>query len=177
MSDSPASGLYRILLERGLTFATAESLTCGMIAAKMGAVPGVSAVYAGGFVTYSPSMKIRALGVSEETIAAHGTVSRECAGEMCRNAALRSGADLAVSATGNAGPDPSEGKPVGLVYIGVCFKDRVSVKEYRFEGDRSAVREAAAVAALGDAADALAHGDEAADTAYSDAAELNASGK
>ena len=153
MSDcGAAEKLFHLLSVNKLSFATAESLTCGLIAAKMGEVPGVSGVYEGGFVTYSPKMKMSALGVSGETIRKYGTVSRECAAEMCAGAAERSGADAAVSATGNAGPDASEGKPVGLVYIGVFLNGRVSVKEYRFEGSRPQVREAAAERALLDAA-------------------------
>ena len=149
MSDcGAAEKLFHLLSVNKLSFATAESLTCGLIAAKMGEVPGVSGVYEGGFVTYSPEMKMSALGVSGETIRKYGTVSRECAAEMCAGAAERSGADAAVSATGNAGPDASEGKPVGLVYIGICIDGKTVGKKYMFTGGREEIRAQAVDAAL-----------------------------
>lgn len=140
--------LARALAARGLSLSTAESLTCGLIASKMGEVPGVSAVYAGGIVSYMPQMKVDLLGVSESLIDAEGTVSAACCEQMVRGLMERTGTDLGVAATGNAGPDPSEGKPVGLVYLGVGTRDGVTVREYHFEGDRASIREKAATEAL-----------------------------
>jgi PncC family amidohydrolase len=94
-------------------------------------------------------------GVSEETLNRFGAVSEPCAREMCLGTAGRTGTDAAVSATGNAGPDASEGKPVGLVYIGVAVRGKAYVKEYHFEGDRLSIRKQAAEAALQDLLDRL----------------------
>ncbi|MEM9550996.1 MAG: CinA family protein [Pseudomonadota bacterium] len=105
---------------QGVTIATAESCTGGMVSAALTDVPGSSAVVERGFVTYSNSAKEEMLGVSAETLAAHGAVSEEVAREMAAGALARSGANLAVSVTGIAGPGGSEFKPEGRVCFGVA---------------------------------------------------------
>lgn len=111
----------RLLKERGLTFATAESCTGGRIAERITALPGASAVYRGGVVSYWTSVKAAVLGVPQEILDAHGAVSEETARAMAEGARRITGADLAVSVTGVAGPDPDErGTPVGIVYLGLA---------------------------------------------------------
>lgn len=115
---------FRLLKERGWTMATAESCTGGRIAERMTALPGVSAVYRGGVVSYWTSVKNQVLGVPKELLDAYGAVSEECARAMAEGARAITGAEIAVSVTGAAGPDPDErGVPVGIVYIGLATPD------------------------------------------------------
>ena len=110
-----------LLLERGWTFATAESCTGGLVAERITALPGASRVYRGGAVSYWTSVKGSVLGVPRETLEVHGAVSEETARAMAEGARRITGADLGVSVTGVAGPDPDErGVPVGIVYIGLA---------------------------------------------------------
>lgn len=130
-----------LLRERELTLTTAESLTGGLIAAAITSVPGASECFKVGFVTYSNKAKRKMLSVKKELLKKEGAVSEETAKEMAIGALMESEADISVSVTGNAGPDAMEGKPVGLVYIGVCAKGKAKVEECHFEGDRKAIRE------------------------------------
>lgn len=115
---------FRLLKEKGLTLATAESCTGGRVAERITALPGVSAVYRGGVVSYWTSVKADVLGVPQETLDAHGAVSEETARAMAEGARRVTGADIAVSVTGVAGPDPDErGVSVGIVYIGLATPD------------------------------------------------------
>lgn len=111
----------KLLKERGLTFATAESCTGGRVAERITALPGASAVYRGGVVSYWTSVKADVLGVPQETLDTYGAVSEETARAMAEGARRVTGADIAVSVTGVAGPDPDErGVPVGIVYVGLA---------------------------------------------------------
>lgn len=110
-----------LLKERGLTFATAESCTGGRVAERITALPGASSVYRGGVVSYWSNVKAGVLGVPQAILETHGAVSEESARAMAEGARRITGADLAVSVTGVAGPDPDErGTPVGIVYIGLA---------------------------------------------------------
>ena len=110
----------KLLKEKGLTFATAESCTGGQIAQQITFLPGASGVYRGGVVSYWTSVKAAVLGVPQEILDAHGAVSEPTARAMAEGAARVTGADLAVSVTGVAGPDSDErGNPVGLVFVGL----------------------------------------------------------
>ena len=114
----------KLLKEKGLTFATAESCTGGRVAERITALPGASAVYRGGVVSYWTSVKADVLGVPADTLDAHGAVSEETARAMAEGARRITAADIAVSVTGVAGPDPDErGVPVGIVYIGLATPD------------------------------------------------------
>ena len=115
---TPEEAVVQSLLKQNKTLATAESCTGGLIAKRITDVPGASAVFECGIVSYSNRIKSKVLGVREETLKAYGAVSEQTAREMAEGALRISGADLAVSVTGIAGPD-AEGtdKRVGLVYI------------------------------------------------------------
>ena len=138
------------LRERGLTVATAESCTGGMVAARLVGVPGISEVFLEGWVTYGNRAKVERLGVDPAALAAHGAVSAEVAAQMAAGAAERSGARVAVSTTGIAGPDGgSPEKPVGLVCFGLCRDGELSTLERRFSaGGREYVRRCATNTAL-----------------------------
>ena len=115
---------FRRLKEQGLTLATAESCTGGRIAERITALPGVSAVYRGGVVSYWTAVKADVLGVPQALLDEHGAVSEETARAMAEGARRITGAEVAVSVTGVAGPDPDErGVPVGIVYIGLATPD------------------------------------------------------
>lgn len=111
----------KLLKDRGWTFATAESCTGGRVAERITALPGASAVYRGGVVSYWTSVKAGVLGVSQDLLDTYGAVSEETARAMAEGARSVTGAEIAVSVTGVAGPDPDErGTPVGIVYIGLA---------------------------------------------------------
>ena len=112
---------YAQLLRRGLTLATAESCTGGLVAERMTAISGASKVYRGGVVSYWTSVKAEVLGVPQGLLDAYGAVSEETARAMAEGVCRITGADVGVSVTGVAGPDPDErGVPVGIVYIGLA---------------------------------------------------------
>lgn len=138
----------KILIDKKVTIAVAESCTGGLVAAKLIEYPGISEVLLEGAVTYSNEAKKRRLGVKNETLSAYGAVSAETAAEMAKGIAMTSGADIGVSTTGVAGPGPSEGKPEGLVYVGVYMGGKSYVKELHLAGKRNVIRERAAYSAL-----------------------------
>ena len=128
LGESPMEELMREKMSRmeNPSLATAESCTGGRVAERMTALPGVSAVYRGGVVSYWTSVKADVLGVPKETLDAHGAVSEETARAMAEGARRITGADIAVSVTGVAGPDPDErGVPVGIVFIGLATPDGI----------------------------------------------------
>jgi len=137
----------------GLTVAVAESLTAGLVAARIADVPGASAVLRGGVVAYATDLKDRLLGVDPELLARVGAVDADVAVQMARGAAERLGADLGVATTGVAGPDPQDGREPGTVFVAVVratggVADGVLVRELALAGDRPAVRRGAVDAAL-----------------------------
>ena len=136
-----AADLVDALREREATLATAESLTGGRLAALLTEVPGSSAVYLGGVVSYATELKVRLLDVSEELVARYGVVSPECAGAMARGVRALTGATYALSTTGVAGPDSQEGKPVGTVYVGLAAPDGETALALELVGDRGAVQD------------------------------------
>ncbi len=136
--------LVKLLTEKNATLGTAESCTGGLIGARITSVSGASAVYKFGAITYSNEAKHCVLGVSTEILNEHGAVSAECAKEMSEGIRRVLNADIGVSVTGNAGPTASEGKEVGLVYIGVSSKNYSVVLKNNFIGDRESIRAQAA---------------------------------
>lgn len=133
----------------GKTLATAESCTGGGIGAALTAVPGSSAVYKGGIISYCNEIKHKLLGVPEDVLLSCGAVSAPVAEAMAKGARETLKTDIAVSVTGLAGPSGDEyGNPVGTVFIGYSDADRTTCQKFAFEGDRESVRTQAAKAAL-----------------------------
>ncbi|WEX07165.1 CinA family protein [Chelativorans sp. AA-79] len=146
-----ATKILRACEERGLKLTTAESCTGGMVSAAITDIVGASNIFERGFVTYSNEAKAEMLGVSKETLAAHGAVSAETAREMAAGALARSHADIAVSITGVAGPGGgTPEKPVGLVWFGLAVKGKEPRAEKRqFAGlGRALVRRDSTATAL-----------------------------
>lgn len=134
---------------QGKTLSTAESCTGGGIGAALTAVPGSSAVYKGGIISYTNEIKEKLLGVPAEMLEKYGAVSALVAQAMAVGARKALQADIAVSVTGLAGPGGDEyGNPVGTVFIGYADANKAYAKEYHFSGDREAVREQAVQMAL-----------------------------
>jgi nicotinamide-nucleotide amidase len=135
--------------EQGLTLATAESCTGGMVAERLTSVPGSSQVFLGAVVAYADEVKAAELGVPGEVLERHGAVSAETAAAMAAGARERLGADLAVAVTGIAGPGGgSQEKPVGLVYLHAESPAGSRSADFVFPGDRDGIRRRAAVTAL-----------------------------
>jgi len=134
---------------RGLTLATAESCTGGMVAERLTSVPGSSRVFLGGVVAYADEVKKAELGVPAELLERHGAVSAATASAMAVGARERLGADVAVAVTGIAGPEGgSDEKPVGLVYLHADSPFGSRTVDFVFPGDREGIRRRAAVTAL-----------------------------
>ncbi|MDR2861349.1 MAG: competence/damage-inducible protein A [Syntrophobacterales bacterium] len=138
-----------LLTQKGLSLATAESCTGGLIANILTDVSGSSAYFDRGVVTYSNASKTALLGVSPETLKAHGAVSEQTAKEMAQGVRLSCGADLGISTTGIAGPSgATPGKPVGTVFMALSHKSDTVCRLYHFHGERRKVKAGAAHAVL-----------------------------
>jgi nicotinamide-nucleotide amidase len=138
-----------LLTERQLSLALAESCTGGLVAARLTAVPGSSAFFEGGYVTYSNRAKVDLLGVDPSVLERHGAVSEETARAMADGVRRTTGSDLAVAITGIAGPTgATEDKPVGLVFLALAGDGVDRVRRAQFPGERDRVRAQAAQAAL-----------------------------
>lgn len=136
------------LEDKNLNLAVAESVTGGEITRRITKIPGASRHFISGIIAYSEASKVRDLNVSEDTLEKYGAVSSETAVEMAKGLLNRKDVDIAISATGFAGPSTGEGKPIGLVYICVADKTRVEIFERILTGDRQAIQEKAASLAL-----------------------------
>ena len=144
-----AQQLQGACLGRGLTVATAESCTGGLVAHVLTEVSGSSGYFRGGIVSYSNEAKASLLDVDLEVLAAHGAVSAQVARAMAVGARARFDAGLSVAVTGIAGPDGgSAEKPVGLTYVAVADEAGEDVRRFVWSGDRSANKLASAEAAL-----------------------------
>lgn len=142
-----AADLVAELRAAGLTVAVAESLTGGLVVAELVSVPGASAVVAGGVVAYQTPLKHSLLGVDAGLLEREGAVHPDVAAQMAQGVRQRltvdgRPADVGISTTGVAGPDPQDGKPVGTVYVGVSLGSHVDVTALSLEGDREAIRRA-----------------------------------
>ncbi len=147
---SVAENLVALLKARSLVCATAESCTGGLVGGAITAVPGSSEVYTGGVISYSNEVKAAVLGVSAVDIEREGAVSSCVAAQMAEGVRRLTGADIAVSLTGIAGPGGgSDEKPVGLVWFGLATNSGVRTEKCIFRGDRAKVREQAVTHALG----------------------------
>lgn len=143
-----AAHVVAALAVSGVTLATAESLTAGLIAATVGGVPGASAVLRGGLITYATDLKHHLAGVDESVLAQDGAVSQRSAEQLAQGARSRCRADLGVSATGVAGPESQEGKPAGNVWIALADAEHVETRELNLAGDRQQVRVGTVAAVL-----------------------------
>jgi len=163
-----AADIVRVATARGATIALAESLTGGALASALVGVPGASAVLRGSIVAYATEVKASVLGVDETLLAVEGAVHADVAREMAAGARRVLGtaerpAAIGVATTGVAGPEPQDGRPVGLVYVGLSLGElplrgagsESSAFEYRMPGERPLVRARAVHAALGVLRDAL----------------------
>lgn len=141
--------LVKLLIEQGKTVATAESCTGGMVGSLLTDVPGSSAAYLGGWVTYTNVMKTQQLGVRPGVIEAHGAVSEDVVIAMAEGAKHRSGADYAVAVSGVAGPGGgTEDKPVGTVWLALAGPKKTAARRARLIGNRASIRDRAAKCAL-----------------------------
>jgi PncC family amidohydrolase len=146
MNKDFAECIVKTLIDESLCVAFAESCTAGLVADVIARIPGASQVLWGSFVTYSVDAKIKLLGIDPLLIEKYGAVSEECALAMAEGALNKSGADLALSVTGLAGPDgDGSANPVGTVWIGWAGKKiSAGASCYQFFGSRSSIRESAA---------------------------------
>jgi nicotinamide-nucleotide amidase len=141
--------VIRLLVARGDTIAVAESLTGGMLAAALTAVPGASAVFRGAVVAYATDLKTALLGVPPELLDRHGAVHPAVAAAMAEGARRRMGATVAAATTGVAGPDPADGQPVGTVHIAVSAGGGTVLRALALSGDRHQIRVATVERSLG----------------------------
>ena len=148
--DSLEEVCLRLLKDRGLTVGTAESCTGGLLAKLLTDLPGSSAVFRGGVVSYTNGVKAGLLGVPQDLLDRYGAVSPQVAEAMARGAKASLGCDIALSTTGVAGPDADDrGNPIGLVYLGRAWGDQCQVTEFRAGPvERERVRRQAAQTAL-----------------------------
>ena len=154
-----AERLQARCVRAGLTLATAESCTGGLVGHVATERPGSSAYYLGGVIAYADRIKADVLGVPEAALLAHGAVSAQVAAAMAEGVLRRYRADLAVAVTGVAGPDGgSEAKPVGLTYVAIAGVAGAEVRRHLWHGDRTANKVASAEAALRLALDRLGEG-------------------
>ncbi len=138
-----------LLVQRGRTLAVAESLTGGLVCDRLTNISGSSNYFLGGIVSYANEAKMKLLGVSQETLEAHGAVSAETVLQMARGVRLALGADYGISTSGIAGPTGgTPDKPVGTTWIGFSAADGEEARHFLFQGERLAVKEQAAQAAL-----------------------------
>lgn len=142
---SSAEKAVLTLKQKNKTVATAESCTGGILSALITSVSGASSVFGLGVCSYAPQAKINTLGVSAQTIERFGTVSEFTAKEMAENIRTLANADIGLSVTGVAGPEPSENKPVGLVYIALSHQNKTIAKQLNIENNgRDFIRNTAA---------------------------------
>jgi nicotinamide-nucleotide amidase len=156
--DTLAEAAGRALLATKTTIAVAESCTGGLVGAALTDVPGISAVLAGGVLSYADAVKVRELGVDATLLAREGAVSEAVARAMATGVRARFATDAGVSVTGVAGPDGgTPEKPVGTVHVALDLRGRVVHRRLSLPGDRSLVREIAAKSALDLVRRTLAH--------------------
>ena len=150
MTGGTAAAVLAELGRRSETLATAESLTGGLVGHLLTSVPGASASYVGGAITYATRLKATLAGVDPTTLAEHGPVDARTAAEMAIGVCRTCQADWGLATTGVAGPDPQDGHPAGEVYVAVAHPADgfVRVESLRLSGDRQVIRDATAAEAL-----------------------------
>jgi len=137
---SVVADVISALLARGLTIAVAESLTGGLLVADLISVPGASAVVRGGVVAYATDLKASLLGVDAALLAASGPIHPDVARQLADGVRTRLAADIGISTTGVAGPDPQDGHAPGEVWLGFAIGGDVSAVGLSLGGDRDAIR-------------------------------------
>ncbi len=141
-SESITEHVINKMKKNNLSLSSAESCTGGMVSSAIITYPGVSKIYDMGFTTYSNNSKMKLLNVKKETLDTYGAVSYETCKEMLDGVYQNSLSDICVATTGIAGPGGgTEDKPVGLVYLGVLYKDKYYIEKCHFRGDRTKIRE------------------------------------
>ena len=155
---SDALAIHRLLLERGLTVAVAESLTGGLLSAALTETPGASETFRGGVVVYATDLKAVLADVPRPLLDAQGPVSADVAGALARGARERLGADFGIGITGVAGPDPVGEHLAGTVFVGVAGEGVGEVSRVDLAGSRSQIRAAAVQAGLNQLAAVLLAG-------------------
>jgi nicotinamide-nucleotide amidase len=141
--------VIELLVARGLTVAVAESLTGGMLAAALTAIPGASAAFRGGVVAYATDLKSALLDVPAALLDRHGAVHPAVAEAMAEGARRRMAAAVGAATTGVAGPDPADGQPVGTVHVAVSAGRSTMVRSLALSGDRHQIRAATVERSLG----------------------------
>ncbi|MFD7326194.1 CinA family protein [Streptomyces sp. NPDC059875] len=160
-----AARVLELLAERGHTVAAAESLTGGLVAAELTAVPGASKSFRGSVTAYATTLKHEILGVDETLLGERGAVDPEVALQMAAGARLRLGADWGVATTGVAGPEPQDGQPVGTVYVAVAGPVGAGkVAALRLNGGRAEIRRESVRSVLELLVDELSGNERAQDT-------------
>lgn len=148
MDQKKAGIIHSIFKKKGLTLSVAESCTGGLISHYLTALPGASGFLQADVVTYSAESKKRILGIPQKVFSSYGIVSEETARQMAERIRTLTKTDVAVSTTGNLGPDVLEGKPKGLVFIAVSSKKGTVSKQLQLKGTRAQIKEKAVIAAL-----------------------------
>ncbi|GIG86697.1 CinA family protein [Plantactinospora endophytica] len=147
-ADSAAAAVVHALADRGTTLAVVESLTGGLLAAAIVDIAGVSSVFRGGLVTYATELKSSLAGVPADLLAERGAVDPDVAVALAEGGRARCGADWCLSTTGVAGPEPQDGKPVGLVFVAAAGPSGTSVRRLQLSGNRLRIRIGAVTGAL-----------------------------
>jgi PncC family amidohydrolase len=141
VTDKEIARVLNTLRERGESVTTVESLTAGMISARLADIPGCSDVLERAFVTYCDEAKHEMVNVKKKTLKKWTAVSRQCAKQMAKGGAKKAGAQACVSATGYAGPPSGpDDTSVGQVFLGCFYRGEISVEEHRYTGERNEVR-------------------------------------
>ena len=134
-----AEDIHTLFKNAGRTLGSVESFTGGRFASSITAIPGASKFFVGAYVTYATWEKIRLLNIKKERVDTYGVVSQEIAGDMAMHGKFLLDSDYCISFTGNAGPEPMENKPVGLIYIGVSAYNYTQVFQYLLKGSREEI--------------------------------------
>ena len=146
--DVIVAEIIKVMKKRGLTLATAESITGGGLAARITDTKGSSAIFLGSIVSYSDASKTKFLGIAKRVLTKSTSVSEVVASSMAESARTQFAADYAISTTGVAGPGKAYGQKAGTVWIAIASKDKTVTVELALSGDRGAIRKATIESAL-----------------------------
>ena len=148
-TDKLEEVIANLFIKNNLTISTAESCTAGLLGAKLTDFPGSSSYYKGGSICYSNELKISDVNVDKKLIDKFGAVSEEVAGALAEGIARKNSTDIGIGITGIAGPDGgTEKKPVGLVFVGIFYKNNLYIKRYNLTPNRNTNRELTVILCL-----------------------------